>query len=92
MGENNWLLVKFQVKDPKSAPGAQVFALSKNGDGMKKDKDKDKRMIDCPGCGAALSIDEEEDNVWFDTGDEVVLVPREMLKYLEDSQGVLGIT
>ena len=53
---------------------------------------KDKRMIDCPGCGAALSIDDEEDNVWFDTGDEVVLVPREMLKYLEDSLGVLGIT
>ena len=56
------------------------------------EKDKDKRMIDCPGCGAALSIDGEEENVWFDTGDEVVLVPREMLIYLEDSLGVLGIT
>ena len=31
-------------------------------------------------------------NVWFDTGDEVLLVPREMLKYLEDSQGIIGIT
>ena len=87
MGDNNWLLVKFQVKDPKSAPGAQGFALSKNGDGMEKDK----QMIDCPGCGASLSIDEDEDNIWFDTGDEVYLVPREMLKYLEKSQGLLGI-
>ena len=31
-------------------------------------------------------------NIWFDTGDEVLLVPREMLKYLEKSQGLLGIT
>jgi hypothetical protein len=54
--------------------------------------EKDKRMIDCPGCGASLSIDEDEDNIWFDTGDEVLLVPREMLKYLEKSQGLLGIT
>ena len=52
-----------------------------------------KRMIDCPGCGASLDIDSEvEENVWFDTGDEVLLVPREMLKYLEDSQGLIGIT
>jgi hypothetical protein len=57
--------------------------------GMKKDK----QLIDCPGCGASLSIDEDdEDNIWFDTGDEVLLVPREMLKYLEQSQGLLGIT
>ena len=89
MGENNWLLVKFRVKDPKSALGAQGFALSMNGDGMEKDKDK--RMIDCPGCGASLSIDEEEDNVWFDTGDEVLQLPSEILKYIEDSNGVLGI-
>jgi hypothetical protein len=51
-----------------------------------------KRKIDCPHCKASLSIDDEEDNIWFDTGDEVLLVPREMLKYLEESQGILGIT
>ena len=50
------------------------------------------RKIDCPHCKASLSIDEDEDNIWFDTGDEVLLVPREMLKYLEKSQGLLGIT
>ena len=50
------------------------------------------RKIDCPHCKASLSIDDEEDNIWFDTGDEVLLVPREMLKYLEESQGILGIT
>ena len=52
-----------------------------------------KRFVDCPNCDASISIDnEDEENVWFDTGDEVVLVPREMLKYLEDSQGLIGIT
>ena len=52
-----------------------------------------KRKIDCPNCDASLSIDsDDEDNVWFDTGDEVLLLPREMLKYLEDSQGLIGIT
>ena len=51
-----------------------------------------KRMIDCPHCGSSLNIDSEEENVWFDTGDEVLLLPREMLKYLEDSQGLIGIT
>ena len=51
-----------------------------------------KRKIDCPHCKASLSIDKEEENIWFDTGDEVLLVPREMLKYIEDSQGVIGIT
>ena len=51
------------------------------------------RKIDCPHCKASLSIDkEEEENIWFDTGDEVLLVPREMLKYIEDSQGLIGIT
>ena len=55
--------------------------------------EKDKQMVDCPGCGASLSVDgSDEDNIWFDTGDEVLLVPREMLKYLEKSQGLLGIT
>ena len=87
MGDNNWLLVKFQVKDPKSAPGAQGFTLSKYGVIM-----ANKRMIDCPGCGISLDIDDEEENVWFDTGDEVLLVPRELLEYLEDSQGILGMS
>jgi|TARA_Y100000310_G_scaffold174788_1_gene174920 hypothetical protein len=32
MGENNWLLMKFQVKDPKSTVSAQGFTLSNNGD------------------------------------------------------------
>ena len=51
------------------------------------------RKIDCPNCNASLSIDNDnEENVWFDTGDEVLLLPREMLKYLEDSQGLIGIT
>ena len=53
---------------------------------------KDDRRIDCPSCGISLKVDKEEDNVWFDTGNEVLLVPREMLKYLEDSQGLIGIT
>ena len=50
------------------------------------------RKIDCTHCGASLNIGKEDDNIWFDTGDEVLLVPREMLKYIEDSQGVIGIT
>ena len=53
---------------------------------------KDERRIDCPHCGVSLDIDKEEDNIWFDTGDSVLLVPREMLKYLEDSQGIIGMT
>ena len=53
---------------------------------------EDERRIDCPHCGASLDIDKEEDNIWFDTGDEVLLVPREMLEYIEDSQGLIGIT
>ena len=51
-----------------------------------------KRMIDCPHCGSSLNIDSEEENVWFDTGEEVLLVPRELLDYLEDSVGILGIS
>ena len=30
-------------------------------------------------------------NVWFDTGDEVLQLPSEVLEYIEDSNGVLGI-
>ena len=50
------------------------------------------RRIDCPHCKASLTIDKEEDNIWFDTGDEVLLVPREMLEYIVSSQGIIGIT
>ena len=52
----------------------------------------DNRKIDCPKCKASLDIDGEEENIWFDTGDEVLLVPREVLKYIEDCQGEIGIT
>ena len=88
MGENNWLLVKFQVKDPKSTSGAQGITLSNNGDlTMKKD------IVECPQCGTDIDIeDKDQANVWFDTGDEVLLVPRELLDYLEDSVGILGIS
>ena len=55
--------------------------------------------IDCPQCGTPLDIEEnvqeesgQSKTVWWDTGDKVVLIPREMLKYLEDSQGVLGFS
>ena len=34
---------------------------------------------------------ESEANVWFDTGEEVFQIPSEILKYIEDSNGVLGI-
>jgi|TARA_Y100000310_G_scaffold290779_1_gene318234 phage terminase large subunit GpA-like protein len=50
------------------------------------------RRIDCPHCGSSLSINSEEENIWFDTGDKVLLVPREILEYIEDSQGLIGIT
>ena len=88
MGENNWLLVKFQVKDPKSTSGAHGITLSNNGDlTMKKD------IVECPQCGTDIDIeDKDQANVWFDTGDEVLLVPRELLDYLEDSVGILGIS
>ena len=34
---------------------------------------------------------ETNTNIWFDTGDEVLQLPSEVLKYIEDSNGVLGI-
>ena len=34
---------------------------------------------------------ESDTNIWFDTGEEVLKIPTEMLKYIEDSNGVLGI-
>ena len=53
---------------------------------VKKDK-----IIDCPQCGTPLDIDNESSNtVWWDTGEVVVMIPREMLKYLEDSHGELA--
>jgi hypothetical protein len=54
---------------------------------VKKDK-----IIDCPQCGTPLDIDDEESSntVWWDTGEIVVMIPREMLKYLEDSHGELA--
>jgi len=54
---------------------------------VKKDK-----IIDCPQCGTPLDIDDKESSntVWWDTGEIVVMIPREMLKYLEDSHGELA--
>ena len=34
---------------------------------------------------------ETNTNIWFDTGDEVLYMPSELLKYIEDSNGILGI-
>ena len=34
---------------------------------------------------------ESDTNIWFDTGEEVLKIPSEILKYIEDSNGVLGI-
>ena len=48
--------------------------------------------IDCPHCGNTIEVDNGEDNIWFDTGEEVLLVPREMLEYIENAQGIIGIT
>ena len=88
MGENNWLLVKFRVKDPKRAPALRGLLYLITEVGMAEN-----RKIDCPNCKASLDFDcEPNENIWFDTGEEVLLVPREMLKYLEDSQGIIGMT
>ena len=52
-----------------------------------------KEIIECPQCGVDIEVkDGDQGNVWFDTGDEVLLVPRELLEYLEDSQGILGMS
>ena len=57
---------------------------------------KNECRIDCPHCGNTIEVDSGldngEENIWFDTGNEVLLVPREMLKYIEDCQGEIGIT
>ena len=52
-----------------------------------------KETIECPQCGIDIETeDEDQNNVWFDTGEEVLLVPRELLDYLEDSVGILGMS
>ena len=55
-------------------------------------KVKKEYHIDCPQCGTPLDIDDKESSntVWWDTGEVVVMIPREMLKYLEDSHGELA--
>jgi len=57
-------------------------------------KVKKEYHIDCPQCGTPLDIDEDDkassNTVWWDTGEVVVMIPREMLKYLEDSHGELA--
>lgn len=53
---------------------------------------KKELIIDCPECGSPLEVEEDAENVWFDTGEEVVLIPRALLKYLDRSQGLLGFS
>ena len=53
---------------------------------------KKELIIDCPECGSPLEVEEDAEHVWFDTGEEVVLIPRALLKYLDRSQGLLGFS
>ena len=53
---------------------------------------KKELIIDCPECGSPLEVEEDADNIWFDTGEKVVLIPRKLLKYLDQSQGLLGFS
>ena len=53
---------------------------------------KKELIIDCPECGSPLEVEEEAENVWFDTGEKIVLIPRKLLKYLDESQGLLGFS
>jgi len=53
---------------------------------------KKELIIDCPECGSPLEVEEDSENIWFDTGEEVVLIPRALLKYLDRSQGLLGFS
>ena len=53
---------------------------------------KKELIIDCPECGSPLEVEEDAENVWFDTGEKVVLIPRKLLKYLDQSQGLLGFS
>ena len=53
---------------------------------------KKELIIDCPECGSPLEVEEDADNFWFDTGEKVVLIPRKLLKYLDQSQGLLGFS
>ena len=68
-------------------PGAQGSSLSRLEVKVKKEL-----IIDCPECGSPLEVEEDAENVWFDTGEKVVLIPRKLLKYLDQSQGLLGFS
>jgi len=77
----------FELNIQESAPGAQGSSLSRLEVKVKKEL-----IIDCPECGSPLEVEEDAENVWFDTGEEVVLIPRALLKYLDRSQGLLGFS
>ena len=53
---------------------------------------KKELIIDCPECGSPLEVEEDAENGWFDTGEKIVLIPRKLLKYLDQSQGLLGFS
>ena len=53
---------------------------------------KKELIIDCPECGSPLEVEEDAENVWFDTGEKVVLIPRKLLKYLDLSSGLLAFS
>ena len=96
MGENNWLLVKFQVKDPKKVPLVlrgflylrMEVVMVKKEYRLSIDYDPDKEEIERL---SEVLEQETNTNIWFDTGDEVLQMPSEILKYIEDSNGILGI-
>ena len=96
MGENNWLLVKFQVKDPKKVPLVlrgflylrMEAVMAKKEYRLSIEYDTDTEEIE-----RLSEVLEQESsvNIWFDTGDEVLHMPSELLKYIEASNGILGI-
>ena len=53
---------------------------------------KKELIIDCPECGSPLEVEEDAENIWFDTGEKVVLIPRKLLKYLDLSAGLLAFS
>ena len=96
MGENNWLLVKFQVKDPKKVPLVlrgflylrMEAVMAKKEYRLSIEYDTDTEEIESL---SEVLEQETTTNIWFDTGEEVLQMPSEILKYIEDSNGVLGI-
>lgn len=87
--------MKFQVKDQKVPLVLRGFLylrmeaiMAKKEYRLSIDYDPDKEEIE-----RLSEVLEQEitTNVWFDTGDEVLQLPSEVLKYIEDSNGVLGI-